>query len=145
MKPSLKPGLKHCFSYKVPENKTVPHLYPEAREFQAMPDVFATGFLVGLLEWTCIQLLQPHLDPGEGSLGIEIDVAHTAATPAGMTVTVEAELIALEGAKSRFRVRAHDGIDEISAGEHARFIVKWDKFNARIDEKRIKAAAAGAH
>jgi fluoroacetyl-CoA thioesterase len=88
MKATLKPGLKHRFSYKVPENKTVPHLYPEARDFQAMPQVLATGFLVGLLEWTCIQLLQPHLEAGEGSLGIEINVAHSAATPAGMTVTV---------------------------------------------------------
>jgi fluoroacetyl-CoA thioesterase len=142
MKPTLKPGLAHRFSFTVPENKTVPHLYPEARDFQAMPEVLATGFLVGLLEWTCIQMLQPHLDAGEGSLGIEIDVTHTAATPAGMTVTVEAELIALEGAKARFRVKAHDGIDEISAGEHGRFIVKWDKFNARLEDKRKKAAVA---
>ena len=146
MKPSLKPGLKHRFSFTVPGNKTVPHLYPEAQDFQVMPEVLATGFLVGLLEWTCIQLIQPHLEPGEGSLGIEIDVSHTAATPAGMTVTVEVELIALEGANARFRIKAHDGIDEISAGEHARLIVKWEKFKARLDEKRKKATAmTGAH
>ena len=145
MKATLKPGLKHRFSFKAPKNKTVPYLYPESPEIKSMPAVFATGFLVGLFEWTCIQLLQPHLDPGEGSLGIEINIAHSAATPAGMTVTVEAELIALEGAKARFRVSAHDGIDEISTGEHGRFIVKWDKFNARLEDKRNKvAAAAGA-
>ena len=58
--------------YVVPENKTVPHLYPEATDFQDMPKVFATGFMVGLMEWACIQLMQPHLDPGEGSLGFTL-------------------------------------------------------------------------
>jgi fluoroacetyl-CoA thioesterase len=69
MKASLKPGLKRTFSFKVPMNKTVPHLYPEAGSFQAMPEVFATGFMVGLFEWVCTELLAEHLDPGEGSLG----------------------------------------------------------------------------
>ncbi len=84
MKATLKPGLTHRFTYQVPQNKTVPHLYPEVAEFQAMPEVFATGFMVGLMEWTCMQLLAPHLDPGEGSLGVHIDVSHTAATPPGL-------------------------------------------------------------
>jgi fluoroacetyl-CoA thioesterase len=82
MKTSLQPGLKHRFSFAVPKNMTVPHLYPEAELLRAMPEVFATGFMVGLMEWTCIQLLEPHLDPGEGSLGVHIDVSHKAATPA---------------------------------------------------------------
>jgi fluoroacetyl-CoA thioesterase len=72
MKATLTPGLAHRFSYVVPENKTVPHLYPEATDFQDMPKVFATGFMVGLMEWACIQLMQPHLDPGEGSLGFTL-------------------------------------------------------------------------
>ena len=76
MKPSLKPGLKHRFAYAVPETKTVPQLYPESPQLRAMPDVFATGFMVGLMEWTCVQLLEPHLDAGEGSLGVHIDVSH---------------------------------------------------------------------
>ncbi len=83
MKASLAPGLKHRFDYTVPANKTVPFLYPEAPTFQAMPKVFATGYMVGLMEWTCIQAMEPHLDPGEGSLGVHIDVSHLAATPPG--------------------------------------------------------------
>src|SRR4029450_4711085 len=78
MKPSLKPGLKHRFSYRVPETKTVPYLYREAPQLQAMPEVFATGFMVGLMEWTCVQLLEPHLDSGEGRLGVHIEGAATA-------------------------------------------------------------------
>lgn len=142
MKPSLKPGLKHSFAFKVPVDKTVPHLYPEARDFQVMPKVFATGFMVGLLEWGCIQLLAPHLDEGEGSLGTHIDVNHVAATPPGLTVTVDAELTGLEGRKAWFSVRAHDGVDLITEGRHQRGIVKWDKFNARVAEKARGAGVA---
>jgi len=139
MKPLLKPGLKHRFSYRVPENKTVPHLYREAPQLQAMPTVFATGFMVGLMEWTCVQLLEPHLDTGEGSLGVHIDVSHKAATPPGMTV--EAVCAEVRGPRVRFKLTAHDGVDEIGAGTHARFIVSWDRFNRGIAAKLAKAQA----
>jgi fluoroacetyl-CoA thioesterase len=142
MKPTLKAGLKHRFSYRVPGSKTVPQLYPEASELQVMPEVFATGFMVGLMEWTCIKLLEPHLDKGEGSLGTHIDVSHKAATPIGFTVTVEAECVEVRGPRARFKLVAHDGVDEIGAGTHERFIVAWDRFNRGVDAKRAKAASA---
>jgi fluoroacetyl-CoA thioesterase len=144
MKPSLRAGLKHSLSYKVPKAKTVPHLYPESSELQAMPDVFATGFMVGLMEWTCVELLKPHLDAGEGSLGIHIDVRHKSATPPGLTVTVDAECIEVSGSRARFRVNAHDGIDEIGAGFHERFIVTWDRFNRGVAKKLAAAAKVEA-
>jgi len=62
MKDSLKPGLAFEFQYTVPENKTVPYLFPEAPELQIMPKVMATGFMVGLFEWACIKMLAAHLD-----------------------------------------------------------------------------------
>ena len=141
MKPSLKAGLKHRFAYRVPEAKTVPHLYPESATFQRMPEVFATGFMVGLMEWTCIQLLEPHLEEGEGSLGTHIDVSHKAATPVGFTVTVEAECIEVRGPRTRFKLVAHDGVDEIGSGTHERFIVAWDRFHGLVAAKRAKAAS----
>ena len=140
MKATLKPGLTHRFTYQVPAQKTVPHLYREAPEFQVMPEVFATGFMVGLMEWTCIQLLAPHLDAGEGSLGTHVDVKHLAATPAGLSVTVDAECTGINGRRASFNVRAHDGIDVIGEGRHERAIVAWDRFNAKVADK---AAAAG--
>ena len=140
MKPSLKPGLKHRFAYAVPTTKTVPQLYPEAPQLRVMPDVFATGFMVGLMEWTCVQLLEPHLDTGEGSLGVHIDVSHKSATPPGMTVTVDAECIEVRGPRAKFKVVAHDGVDEIGAGTHERFIVNWDRFNRGVAAKLTKAA-----
>lgn len=141
MKDTLKPGLVHQFEFKVPESKTVPNLYPEAPEFQAMPAVLATGYMVGLMEWTCLQLLAPHLDEGEGSLGVHVNISHQAATPPGLTVTVTAECTDVRGPRAKFHISAHDGVDLIGEGDHERFIVKWDRFNARVDEKRAMAAA----
>lgn len=138
MKATLKPGLTHRFSYTVPENKTVPYTYPEAPEIAAMPKVFATGFMIVLMEWVCVQLLAPHLDPGEGSLGVRVDVSHLAATPSGMRVTVDAECTEVVGQRVGFRLKAHDGIDLIGEGRHERVVVMWDKFNARVAAKQAK-------
>src|SRR4030066_2076772 len=97
MKETLKVGLEHVHTYRVPENKTVPHLYPEAKAFQEMPKVFATGYMVGLMEWACIEAMAPHMEPGEGSVGTLVNVTHTAATPPGMTVPVCVRCIGVEG------------------------------------------------
>ncbi len=139
MKATLYPGLKHSFSYKVPENKTVPYTYPESPIIAQMPKVFATGFMIVLMEWTCTQLMETHLDTGEGSLGTHVDVSHLAATLPGMTVKVEVEVAEVQGRKIAFKVRAHDGIDLIGEGRHERVVVAWDRFNAKVAEK-AKAA-----
>src|SRR5262245_66325071 len=133
MKPTLKAGLKHSFAYKVPENKTVPYTYPESPIIAAMPKVFATGFMIVLMEWTCTQLLSEHLDQGEGSLGTHVDVSHLAATPAGMTVKVDVEVDEVNGRKIDFRVRATTGMDLIGEGRQMECIVGWDCFDARHD------------
>jgi fluoroacetyl-CoA thioesterase len=140
VRPTLSAGLKHSFAYKVPPTKTVPRLYEEASELQSMPEVFATAFMVGLMEWTCVQLLTPHLDEGEGSVGVHVDVSHVSATPPGLTVTVEAECIEVKGPRAKFRVRAHDGVDEIGAGIHDRFIVAWNRFERGLAPKRAMVA-----
>ncbi|MGB8277397.1 MAG: thioesterase family protein [Methylovirgula sp.] len=135
MKASLKPGLTHRLLFRVPEDKTVPYLYPESPDFSEMPKVFATGFMVGLFEWACIELLKDHLDPGEGSLGVSVAFDHVAATPPGLTVTVDAECTAVEGRRVSFHVRGHDGIDLIGQGRHQRMIVSWDIFAERVASK----------
>ena len=106
-----------------------------------MPAVFATGFMVGLMEWTCVQLLEPHLDQGEGSLGTHIDISHKVATPPGFTATVEAECVEVRGPRARFKIVAHDGMDEIGSGTHERFIVTWDRFNRGLAAKLAKASS----
>src|SRR6185437_283226 len=144
MKATLKPGLKHSFSYAVPENKTVPFTYPESDIIANMPKVFATGFMIVLMEWTCAQLPEPHLDAGEGSLGTHVDVSHLAATPIGFKVTVEAECVEVSGRKIAFKVRAHDGVDLIGEGRHERVVVAWDRFNAKVAEKAKAAIGVDA-
>jgi len=137
LKESLKPGIRFEHKYIVPPTKTVPALYPESEEFVAMPEVFATGFLVGFLEWACIKAINPHIDwPREQTVGTHIDVSHLAATPPGLLVTATVELIAVEGKKLVFAVEAHDGVDLISKGRHERFIINKEKFDAKVGAKR---------
>ncbi|MHB1586564.1 MAG: thioesterase family protein [Acidiferrobacteraceae bacterium] len=137
MKESLKPGIRYEHRFVVPASKTVPALYPESAEFVAMPEVFATGFLVGLLEWACIKAVNSHLDwPQEQTVGTHIDISHEAGTPPGLEVTATVELIAVDGRKLIFSVEAHDGADLISKGRHERFVINKEKFDARMDEKQ---------
>ena len=103
-----------------------------------MPEVFATGFMIVLMEWACTELLAGHLQEGEGSVGVHVDVSHLAATPPGMTVTVDAECVEVVDQRVAFSVKAHDGMDLIGEGRHERFVVAWDKFNARVAAKAAK-------
>jgi len=140
MKNTLKPGIKYEHKFIVPPTKTVPALYPESEEFVAMPEVFATGFLVGFLEWACIKAINPHIDwPLEQTVGTHIDVSHLAATPPGLEVTANVELIAVDGKKLVFAVEAHDGVDLISRGRHERYVINKEKFDAKVGAKRDNA------
>ena len=144
MSTSLRPGLSFTFTFTVPETKTVPHLYPESPEFQAMPQVLATGFMVGLFEWACIQFINPHIDwPRQQTVGIHVNFTHLAATPPGLTVTVNGTLTAVQGRKLTFDLSAHDGLEAISAGTHERFIIDAAKFIAKAAAKFPQAAQAG--
>lgn len=136
MKTSLRPGIRYEHKFLVPSSKTVPALYPEAEEFLAMPEVFATGFMVGFLEWACIKCVNPHLDwPIEQTVGTHINVSHEAATPPGLEVTATVELIEVEGRRLVFKVEANDGVDQISKGTHERFVINREKFDAKLGEK----------
>jgi len=137
---SLQAGMTFDFTYQIPPGKTVPHLYPDIPEAALMPDVFATGFLVGLLEFACIRFINDHIDwPREQSVGIGIAIDHTAATPPGFTVKVRGELKAVAGRKLTFALTAHDGVDQITAGTHERFIINAEKFNQSVTAKQARA------
>ena len=135
MKESLQPGLEYTHTYRVPENKTGPHLYPESKIFQEMPEVLATGFMVGLIEWACMEALAPHLEPGEGSVGTLVNVTHTAATPPGMEVTVHVQCLEVDGQRTVWEIEARDEVDVIGKGTHERFCIDIDRFNARVAKK----------
>ena len=145
MKESLKAGLTHRHQFTIPDSKTVPYLYPESDMFREMPAVLATGFMVGLIEWACIELLRPHLDwPAEQSLGTHVNFSHMAATPPGLTVTVDVRLESVEGRKVVFTAVAHDGIDTISEGTHERVIIDVQRFHTKLTAKQPAPDATGS-
>lgn len=140
MKATMAPGIRYTFRYRVPPEKTVPHVYAESDLFREMPRVFATAYLVGLLEWSCMESMRPHLDPGEQSVGTGIWVTHTAATPPGLTVTVEVKLARVEGRRLLFEVSAHDGVEPIGSGTHERVVIDGARFVRKAEEKGRAAA-----
>jgi len=145
MKASLRPGLTATFRYTVPPGRTVPHIYPEAPDFQLMPAVLATGYLVALCEWAAVELVKPHLDwPRELTLGTRVDLTHVAATPPGFTVEIAVRLAAVEGRKLSFEVRASDGEELISEGRHERRVIDAARFDAKLVAKALRGRGAGA-
>ena len=143
MKDTLRPGLEATFRYRVPASKTVPRIYEEAPDFQMMPAVLATGYLVALAEWACIELVKPHLDwPAEQTLGTHVGLSHVAATPPGFMVEVRARLTGVEGRKLSFAVSAHDGADTISEGTHERHVIDAARFGKKVEAKRLAGAPA---
>ena len=104
MKNTLEPGLEHTFSFTVTREKTVPFVYPESDLFREMPEVFATAFMVGFMEWACMEALRPYLEEGERTLGTMINVTHQAATPPGMRVTARVKCLEVDGKRTLWEV-----------------------------------------
>lgn len=100
--------------------------------------VFATPWMVALMENAAVQAVQEALAPGEGTVGTRLDVTHDAATPIGMKVWAEAEVTAVEGRKLTFAVSAFDEAGKIGGGVHERAIIRTDKFLARAQAKLEK-------
>ena len=137
MNPALQPGLRFEWQYRVPERATVPQLYHDTDFCLDMPDVLATGYMVGMMELACQNAILPYLDwPHEQSLGTMVSFVHLAATPPGMVLAIRGEVIGVDGRKVRFRVEADDGIDAICRGEHERTIVLTERLNQKIAAKR---------
>jgi len=145
MKDSLLPGLSYEFSYQVPLTRTVPYLLPESEEFQQMPEVLASGFMVGLIEWACIQAVNPHLEwPAEQTVGTGFQLSHVAATPPGHTVTIKVGLVQVAGRKLTFQVKATDDHDLISSGSHERFVIDAARFQAKAAAKAAARESSGS-
>lgn len=139
MKESLKPGLEHTFTLTVSKEKTVPYVYPESDLFREMPAVFATAFMVGFMEWACMEALRPYLEEGERTLGTMINVTHQAATPPGMTVTAHVRCLEVDGKRTLWEIEARDEVEVIGKGTHERFTVNHEKFSARVAAKQRPA------
>lgn len=100
--------------------------------------VFATPWMIGLMEEAAQSSILPYLEEGQASVGTHLDVSHDAATPIGMKVWAESELVAIEGRKLIFAVEAFDECGSIGKGRHERFIINKEKFMARVEAKMKK-------
>ncbi len=98
--------------------------------------VFATPMLVALMENAAINALAGRLAEGMSSVGTKVEVAHTAATPLGMTVTARAELLEVEGKRLLFKVTAEDEAGPVGEGRHERFIIDLARFLDRVETKK---------
>ena len=97
--------------------------------------VFSTPRMIALMEQAAVNAVQSFLLPGRTTVGTRLDVTHDAATPLGMRVWAEAELIAAEGRRLTFSVTAYDEAGKIGGGTHERFVIQTDKFLARTQAK----------
>src|SRR5229473_8144446 len=131
----LKPGLRHSATIRVTEQLTVPasgRLLGAAAE---MPPVFATAQMIAFVEWTCVAALAPYLAPQQRTVGTRVEMTPSAATPIGMQVTAEIELVEIDGRRLRFKVSCHDEAEPIADGFHERTIIDNDRFMARLARK----------
>jgi fluoroacetyl-CoA thioesterase len=133
-------GLRHSQTIAVTAGLTVPEVSPAFGDFRDMPPVFATAFMVGFVEATCIAALKPFLGERQQTVGTRVDLSHSAATPVGMNVGAEVELVEVSGRRLRFKVTCRDDAEVIGEGYHERFIIDRDRFLARIAAKRAAAS-----
>ena len=122
-------GLKNTVSEEVTEEKTA-----RAMGSGSLP-VYATPAMTCLMEKAATDAVEALVPDGWTTVGISLHVAHTAATPVGLTVRAEAEVTAVEGRKIIFTVRAYDDQGEIGVGSHERFAVAKEKFLAKAAAK----------
>jgi fluoroacetyl-CoA thioesterase len=108
---------------------TVAHFHPD------MPEVYGTPFMIYLMEVAAAAAIKPFLPEGWVSVGVEVDVKHLAATPAGLTVTATAEVTSVEAHTVTFVVRAHDGVEQIGEGRHVRAPINLERFVQRAKAK----------
>ena len=130
----LAPGLKYSQSIMVTTEMTPPHLRAEPIRVLATPE------MVRLVEQTAIQAVQPLLKPGQTTVGTKVDIAHLAATPEDMKVTVAVELTGVDRRRLSFRFQVHDEVEKVGEGTHERFIVdpemRMPRLQAELDAWR---------
>jgi len=127
--PGLTPGLKGSAELVVGEQHTAPKVG------SGRVHVLATPVMINLIEAAALAAVEHLLPPGQQSLGTHLDVRHFAATPVGMRVSAEAELVKIDGRLLTFRVSAADAIEPIGDGTHERVVVTLERFDQRVQKK----------
>ena len=106
-----------------------------SKVFAGAPDVFSTPALAALVEATAAGWLAKQIDAGQMSVGTQIVVNHTGATPPGLTVTVETKVTAVDGRRVDFEWTAKDDKEQVGNGTHQRFVIDAERFMSRLATK----------
>ncbi len=99
-------------------------------------EVYATPSLIALAEETAWRSVADRLEPGQGTVGTKLDVAHIAATPIGMKVRCETELVEVDRRRLVFKVFVYDEVEKVAEGTHERFIIDSDRFLEKANKKK---------
>src|SRR5262245_6507447 len=100
------------------------------------PEVFATARMIALLEIAAARAMRPLLEAGQLSVGVQLNVKHTAATPVGCTVRAVATYEGPEGKLHRLKVEAFDDAGSIGGGEHTRAVIATERLIAGAARRR---------
>src|SRR5260370_26104164 len=119
----LRPGLRHRARIRVSEQMAVPAQGRMMGGTAEMPPVFATANMIAFVEWTCVAALAPYLAPTQRTVGTRVEMTHRAATPIGMQVTAEIELVEFDGPRLRFKGSCQCRREPVAEGRHERTVV----------------------
>lgn len=129
MKDSLKPGLEGTKQFEIDTSRTIEFMGDDLR-------VYGTPYMVRDIEETSRLLVQEHLDEGEETVGAHVSVDHLGASLMGMTATVTANIVDVDGQRVTLEVEVHDGMDLVGKAKHVRFVIDRERQAARLEKKR---------
>lgn len=122
----LKVGMKHSLEWEVTENRCTT---------RGDYKVFSTPSMTQFVEMTAQALAAPYLKPGQGQVGVSVNIRHLAPTPIGKKVRADAELIGIDRRRLTFRVKVFDDVEQVGEAEHERFVIDVDKYIERLRKK----------
>ncbi len=135
MRSTLEPGASRTERITIDRDRTIGFLGEEMR-------LYSTPSMVRDVEYTCLNLIQEHLDEGESSVGIHVAVDHLAATPLGQWVDVEVTVSEVDGRKVTLLASVRDAVEQVGRGEHVRLVIDVEKHRARLQKKLEQLSAA---
>jgi len=146
MQNAIVPGITHTLSLQVNDHHLVAAFAPHFSGLADLSPVFATAFMVGFMEWACIEALTPYLPDGDKTVGTHVYLSHVAPTPMGMPLetklTAQVELVEVKGRTLRFRVDCYDACDLIGSGFHERMVIDTVPLRAKLRKKAATLLAA---
>ncbi len=128
MRSTLEPGTSRTERITIDRDRTIGFLGEEMR-------LYSTPSMVRDVEYTCLSLIEEHLDEGESSVGIHVAIDHLAATPLGQWVDVEVTVSEVDGRKVTLLANVHDAVEQVGRGQHVRFVIDVEKHRKRLQKK----------